>query len=224
MRSGLGNDALQRLYGRLAGRYDRQHALLTAGADQRGRRLLVERAVRTGDRVLDCGAGTGSTGLLAARRVGPGGRVTLFDLSPAMLAVARAKFERAGLQDRVTLQSGDMHRLPFADASFDVVLSSYSLCPLTDPIRGALELYRVTRPGGRIAVAHSTEPRGALARWLAARVEALAWRLPTLSMGCRAVEVLPALEGAGGRVSFQRTLGVPLWPFLVFIVEKPSGT
>jgi len=223
MRSGLGTEKLKHLYGRLAGRYDRQHALLTAGSDQRGRRLLVERTVREGDRVLDCGAGTGSTGILAARKVGPDGRVTLFDLSPAMLEKARAKVEKAGLQGRIILLCGDMHRLPFADASFDLVLSSYSLCPLTDPVKGALEIYRVARPGGRIAVAHSTDPRNPLLKWLAGKVEGLAWRLPWLSMGCRSVEVLPVLERAGARVTFRRCLGVPLWPCLVFVAEKPRS-
>jgi ubiquinone/menaquinone biosynthesis C-methylase UbiE len=149
--------------------------------------------------------------------------VTLFDLSDAMLAVARGRLEREGLQDRTTLRTGDMVHLPFADATFDVVLSTYSLCPLYDPRAGALELYRVTRPGGRIAAAHSTEPRNPRVRWLADRIESVAWRMPWLSMGCRAVEVLPALVEAGGRVVFEKRIGVPFWPFLVFVVEKPSA-
>lgn len=221
VRIGLGNNTLKAIYGRLAGRYDWQHTLLTAGSDQRGRELLVAMAVQEGDKVLDCGAGTGSTGLLAARKVGATGQVTLFDLSPEMLEVARTKLAQAELLERASLQTGDMHALPFADASFDVVLSSYSLCPLTNPAAGARELYRVTRPGGRIGVAHSTDPANPLLRWLGEKIENLAWRLPWLSMGCRSVDVLPALEQAGGRVIYRRRLGVPLWPFLVFIVEKP---
>ena len=222
MRSALSPETLKRVYGRIAGRYDLQHALLTARSDQRGRELLVERAVRSGDRILDCGAGTGTTGILAERRAGPGGRVTLFDLSGAMLAVARHKVNRAGLQDRVAFQAGDMVHLPFADGQFDVVLSTYSLCPLYDPEAGALELYRVTRPGGRIAVAHSTEPGPPLVRRLAGLVEDWAWHCPGLTMGCRAVRVLPVLERAGARVIFSQRIGVPLWPFLVFVAEKPA--
>ena len=76
---------MKSIYARIAERYDAQHGIITARADERGRRLLVDRAVREGDRVLDCGSGTGSTGILAARRVGPRGRVTLFDLSESML-------------------------------------------------------------------------------------------------------------------------------------------
>jgi len=178
--------------------------------------------VREGDHVLDSGAGTGSTGLMAARKAGARGKVTLFDLSEDMLAVAREKAARAGLHDRLVFQTGDMVHLPFADASFDAVLSTYSLCPLYDPAQGALELYRVLRPGGRLGCAHSAEPQGRFARWLADRVEDVAWRVPWLSMGCRAVSVVPTLERAGGRVEFLGHIGVPLWPFLVFVVGKPT--
>ena len=84
-------------------------------------------------------------------------------------------------------------------------------------------MYRVTRPGGRIGVAHSTEPGNPALKRLADRVEDWAWRYPGLSMGCRAVQVLPALERLGGRLVFARTIGVPLWPFFVFVMEKPSA-
>jgi len=223
VRAGLGLEKLRSVYDRIAAQYDIEHALITARADQRGRRLLVENAVREGDTVLDCGSGTGTTALMAARKVGPKGKVTLFDLSEGMLAVAQEKAARQGLTDRLTFQSGDMVHLPFADDRFDVVLSTYSLCPLYDPKMGALELYRVTKPGGRIGVAHSTTPRNPIVRWLADKVEDVAWRFPWLSMGCRAVNVLPALQDAGARLVFQKHIGVPLWPFLVFVVEKPGS-
>jgi ubiquinone/menaquinone biosynthesis C-methylase UbiE len=223
MREALSVEDLREIYARIAERYDFQHSILTARADERGRRLVVDEAVREADRVLDCGSGTGTTGMLAAKRVGPQGSVTLFDLSEAMLAVARRKAVEAGMQDRVDFETGDMVHLPFDDDEFDVVLSTYSLCPLYDPQEGALELYRVTRPGGRIGVAHSTVPKSPLVRWFAERVENWAWRFPRLSMGCRLVEVLPTLKRAGAVILFSRTIGIPLWPFLVFIAEKPPG-
>jgi ubiquinone/menaquinone biosynthesis C-methylase UbiE len=222
VRAALAPAVARGVYDRLARRYDLQHAALTAGADGRGRRIVVERAVREGDVVLDCGAGTGSTGLLAARRVGPRGRVVLFDLSAGMLRVARQKAAAAGLSDRVDIKAGDVLDLPFADDSFDAVVSTYSMCPLYDPARGALEAYRVLRPGGRAGFAHSAEPPSRLARWLSDRVEGVAWRFPSVSMGCRAVSVLPALERAGAMVTYRRLIGVPLWPFFVFVVEKPG--
>jgi len=220
LRKALSTEELKRIYAHLAKRYDFQHGLLTARTDQRGRKLLVENSVREGDSVLDCGCGTGSTGILATKKVGRNGKATFFDLSDEMLSVARQKVVRENLEEQAAFQTGDMVHLPFADNSFDVVLSTYSLCPLYDPVKGALELYRVTKPGGRIAVAHSTEPINPAAKWLANRIEDLAWHLPWLSMGCRFVEVLPTLERAGGKVMFSKRIGVPLWPFFVFIVEK----
>jgi len=215
-------EKLKGVYGHLARRYDFQHALITFSSDQRGRRILVENAVKEGDNVLDCGSGTGSTGIMAARKLGRSGKVTFFDLSEDMLSVAKEKVAHENLQERVTFQTGDMVHLPFDDNTFDVVLSTYSLCPLYDPVKGALELYRVTKPGGMLGISHSTEPKTAIVKHLADLVEDVAWRLPWLSMGCRAVDVLPALIDTGGKVILTRHIGVPLWPFLVFIIEKPA--
>ena len=108
--------------------------------------------------MLDCGSGTGSTALLAAQKVGSAGKVVLFDLSDGMLNVAKDRAVAAGVWERLEFQTGDILDLPFEDSSFDVVLSTYSICPLHDPAKGALELYRVIKPGGRIGIAHSAEP------------------------------------------------------------------
>lgn len=223
MRHAMDRQALKAVYDRVAARYDFQHAFFTGGSDQRGRRILADRAVSPGDRILDCGAGTGSTTLLALERAGPSGRAVLFDMSDAMLAVARQRLARAGFADRVEFRTGDILALPFEDNSFDAVLSTYSMCPLYDPARGAEELCRVTRPGGLVGVAHSVEPENPAVKWLADRIESVVWRIPSISLGCRSVSVLPALEQAGCDVVFKRRVGIPLWPFVVFVVRKPAA-
>lgn len=222
MQEALDPRQVQTVYDRAAWRYDLYHGLVTFWSDARGRRRVVDWGVREGERVLDAGGGTASTALAAAQKVGQKGEVTVLDLSPAMLEVGRGRARAAGLEDRMRFLEGDILALPFADGQFDAVLSTYSLCPVYDPARGALELYRVLKPGGRLACAHSTEPRAALTRRLARAVEGVLWRFPSLSLGCRAIEVLPALQAAGARVLHTENLGFPLWPFFVFAVEKPA--
>jgi ubiquinone/menaquinone biosynthesis C-methylase UbiE len=221
VRRALDPHVLRRLYDRLAGRYDLQHAFITAGADGRGRRALVQAAIQAGDRILDAGGGTGSAGLLALRQAGPDGHLVVLDQSSGMLAVARRRAREAGLQRQVSMVIGDLQAPPLRSGAFDVVLSTYSLCPVVAPSAGAEKLYGLVRPGGRLGIAQSTEPRNRFVRWLSGRVEALAWRWPGLSMGCRAVDVLPHLRELGADVEMDRTLGVPLWPFHVFVVRKP---
>ena len=221
MREALDKEKLKAVYNRVAKRYDFQHSFFTAKSDQRGRELLVDKAVTSSCKILDCGAGTGSTGLLAAQKTGESGKVLFFDMCEGMLAVAKEKVIQSQMQDRVEFQIGDLLDLPFKDNSFDVVLSTYSMCPVYDPVKGAMELYRVTKPGGRIGVAHSTDPDAPFVKWLADQVEDIVWHIPLISLGCRPVTVLPALEKFGCRIIFKKYIGIPLWPFLVFVVEKP---
>jgi|TARA_Y100000294_G_scaffold104196_1_gene96888 ubiquinone/menaquinone biosynthesis C-methylase UbiE len=222
LRPALDQATLKTLYQRAARRYDRQHRLLTLASDQRGRELMVRDTVRSGDRVLDAGCGSGLTTGLAARAAGPSGFVTGLDLTPGMLDQARQKTVAGGAA--LVFAIGDMTALPFSDESFDSVLSSYSVCPLSDPEFGALELYRLVRPGGRLGIAHSAEPQNALLRRLAGSLEGLLWHLPQLSLGCRPVEVLPALHRAGARVDLDRLIGLPLWPFRVIVTVKPEAS
>ena len=75
-------------------------------------------------------------------------RVTGIDLSPEMLAIAEKR--AADLGRRVDLREGDAHELPFADASFDSVVCTYSLCNIPDTDRAVGEMKRVLRPGGQL--------------------------------------------------------------------------
>jgi ubiquinone/menaquinone biosynthesis C-methylase UbiE len=185
--------------------------------------MLVRHCVRSGDRVLDAGGGTGLTSRMAAAAAGPGGSVVLLDFSTGMLRRAVETGVAGSHGAQVRLVMGDIFRLPFPEGSFDVVLSAYSVCPLEDPVTGAVEMYRMVKPGGLLGVAHSWESESGLTQWIGRKVEDLVWRWPQVSLGCRAVTVLPELERLGAHVVTDTRIGVPLWPFRVFVVEKPPG-
>jgi SAM-dependent methyltransferase len=110
-------------------------------------RVAEAAGIRPGDRVLDVACGTGVLTREAARRAGPKGAVTGLDLSPEMLEVA----ERLGPELR--WQQGSADALPFADQSFDAVVSQFGLMFFPDPVAGLREMRRVLVPGGRLAVA-----------------------------------------------------------------------
>lgn len=117
--------------------------------------LLAEACdLRCDERVLDVAAGNGNATLAAARR---GGRVTSTDYVAALLdrGAERARAEHL----EVTFQVADAEALPFEDASFDVVLSTFGVMFSPDQARAATELARVCRPGGRIGLANWT-PEG----------------------------------------------------------------
>jgi len=108
-----------------------------------------------GERVLDLGSGAGTDSLVAAQMVAPAGSVTGIDMTTEMLAKARAAAAEMGA-DSVEFVEGEVERLPFADGSFDVVISNgvVDLVPDKDAVYS--EIHRVLAPGGRIQVADVT--------------------------------------------------------------------
>jgi SAM-dependent methyltransferase len=114
--------------------------------------LLCEAVdLRAGERVLDVACGNGNASLAAARRFC---QVTGVDYVPALLERARERAKAEGLE--ATFQEADAEDLPFADASFDVVLSTCGAMFAPDQEQTASELLRVCRPGGRIGMINWT--------------------------------------------------------------------
>ena len=123
-----------------------------------GETLAESADLRAGERVLDVAAGNGNATLAAARRFAD---VTSTDYVEALLHKARARAAAEGLP--VQFRVVDAEALPFDDASFDVVLSTFGVMFTPDHPRAAREMLRVVRPGGRIALANWT-PAGFIGR------------------------------------------------------------
>jgi demethylmenaquinone methyltransferase / 2-methoxy-6-polyprenyl-1,4-benzoquinol methylase len=154
--SGPGKDAalVQRMFDRVAPRYDLANAVFSLGQDRHWRQVAV-RAVdpRAGDVVVDVAAGTGA---LSHELAVAGATVVALDFSWNMLATGRQR--ATGRATRPLWCNGDGNRLPFADASVDAVTIAFGLRNLPDPTGGLAEFLRIVRPGGRLAVLEFSQP------------------------------------------------------------------
>jgi phosphatidylethanolamine/phosphatidyl-N-methylethanolamine N-methyltransferase len=140
----VGNALIDRVYAKLTPVYD----VIFGPILQPGRITAIARMnLRPGDRVLEVGAGTGINAPLYPRDC----EVTAIDLSAPMLEKARERIARRGLRN-VRLLETDAAYLTFADNSFDSVYAPYMISVVPDPVKVALEMRRVCRPGGRIVI------------------------------------------------------------------------
>ena len=194
--------------------YDPLGAILMLGRGRALREQTIALAhLVPGKSVLEVGCGTGEIALRAKARSGPSGSVAGIDPSPEMIAVARQKAARAKLD--VDYRVATVEALPFADATFDVVLSSLMMHHLPEDLkpRALAEIRRVLKPGGRLLVVDFKEPASRLGRlqpvWLIhRRLPSSLWDLPGLveaagfaavEAGATAVDYLGFVHGRAGQ-------------------------
>ncbi len=137
-------------------------------------------ALKGGETVLDLGSGAGFDCFLAARKVGPGGKVIGVDMTPEMVGKAREN-ARKGDYGNVEFRLGEIENLPAADGSVDAVISNCVINLSPDKARVFVEAYRVLRPGGRLMISDivlSGELPAAVAGSLAAYAGCVAGAVP----------------------------------------------
>ena len=200
-------------------------------------RLVRFAGIAPGERVLDVGTGTGVVAVTAARA---GAKVSALDLSPILIEEARTNGQIAGCDD-ITWTDGDAEDLPYADATFDVVLSQFGHMFAPRPDVVVSEMRRVLRPGGRVAFAtwppehfvgrmlalvaqHVPPPPGAAAppQWGSPAVitDRLAplFEVPFFERGTM---LFPALSLAHYRGFLERTIG-PLQKLVESLANDPA--
>jgi SAM-dependent methyltransferase len=156
-------------------------------------------ALRPGETVLDLGSGAGFDCFLAAKQVGPAGRILGVDMTSAMVTKARANAARVRAKN-VEFRLGEIEHLPVADASVDVILSNCVVNLSPDKPAVFREAFRVLRAGGRLAISDvvavapiPSEIRG--------RLEAFTGCIA----GAAAVEDLTRMLGAAGFIDVHIT-------------------
>ncbi len=171
-------------------------------------------AVQEGKRVLEIGCGTGYALVPIARAAGASGLAVGLDIAEGMLAMARARLERAGLPRRPPLMMADAVALPFADGTFDAVFMAFTLELFDTPDIPVMlaECARVLRLGGRLGVVALSREGGGGMVWL----YEWAHRRWPVWVDCRPIHARRALEGAGFRIV--RAVETRMWGLPVEIV------
>ena len=135
----------------IANKYDFMNTILSLGLHHLWKRLSVHAlGLKPGDRVIDVCGGTGDLSILAARALGPRGRVTLYDINRAMMEGGRPKVAKASLSNRINYVQGDAELMSFPEGSFDAAMVGFGVRNLTNMDKGLHEMYRVLKPGGKM--------------------------------------------------------------------------
>lgn len=205
---------LREIFGEIAGSYEKVNRVLTLGLDRGWRRRAARLAARGGGRRwLDVCSGTGEMAADLARRAPAGAELVALDFSLPMLARARTKPELAG----TAFVLGDVKRLPFPDAAFDLVTISFATrnINLSRPVVEATfrEFGRVLRPGGRFVNLETSQPPNPLVRavfraYVGALVRRVGRRLSgTLSGYAYLASSIRGFYGAGELAEVLRAAG-----------------
>lgn len=157
---------VQKMFSSIAEHYDLNNSLLSLGLHhQWKKKTLMTLDLRPHEKVLDVGAGTADLSILAADRVGSGGAVIATDLNEPMLVIGKKKLATRNL-NHVSCALANAECLPFPDQSFNAIMTGFCLRNVSDLNQALHEIYRLLKPGGRMACLDFSTPVSPLLRKL----------------------------------------------------------
>lgn len=150
---------VEAMFNGIAPRYDFLNHLLSFGIDKLWRKRLVKNLLKTNpQQVLDIATGTGDLAITLAKRA-KSVNIIGVDIAEGMLEIGKLKVERKNLSNQIKLLKASSQHLPFANNLFDASMVAFGVRNFEDPVKGLLEMNRVTREGGSIHVLEFTTPR-----------------------------------------------------------------
>ena len=156
-----------RHFNSIASKYDLMNTILSFGFHYLWKRWAVETLrLKPGDRVIDVCGGTADLSILAARAIGPKGRVILYDINRAMIEGGRPKVAMASLSGRVDYVQGDAELISFPQNRFEAAMVGFGIRNLTHMGKGLVEMYRVLKRGGRLMCLEFSLPTSLWFGWL----------------------------------------------------------
>jgi len=151
----------------VARHYDFMNTLLSFGIHYAWKRKAVRMLkLAPGDRVLDVCGGTGDLAILAARRVGPQGRVVIYDINRAMIHAGLQKIANSQMGARLRHVQGNAEQISFPDRHFEAVMVGFGIRNVTRMKMGFAEMHRVLKPGGKMMCLEFSKPIWPVFRWL----------------------------------------------------------
>ncbi len=156
-----------RHFNSVARQYDFMNTLLSFGIHYLWKREAVNAmGLKRGDRVIDVCGGTGDLALLAARKIGREGDVTIYDINRAMILAGRPKIARSAAAGRIRAVEGNAEDISFPDNTFDAAMVGYGIRNVTRMERGFSEMVRVLKPGGKLMCLEFSKPTATFFRTL----------------------------------------------------------
>lgn len=160
-------EQVEQMFDNIAPTYDKLNHIMSLNIDRVWRRRVM-RIVRRAKahKIMDVATGTGDLAIAMAKRVDRT-QILGIDLSEEMLAVAREKIRKQGLEERIMLEKGDAENLSMvADESVDAVTVAFGVRNFENMEQGLRELYRTLKHGGKLVVLEFSMPKNSLIRWI----------------------------------------------------------